>query len=383
MKLPIYLDHHATTPVDPKALDEMLPYFTERFGNAASTAHVFGWEAEEAVEIAAERVAGLIGAKSPEIIWTSGTTESVNLALAGGFLARPEKNHLITGATEHSSVLETARALQARGCRVTYLPVDGHGRIHPEDVRRAIDDKTLMVSLMAANNEVGTQHPLADIGQITREKGVWFHVDAAQGCGKMPLDVGSMKIDLMSMSAHKAYGPKGIGALYVRHRDPHVSLKPILYGGSHQNGLRPGTLPVPLIVGMGKAFELAGTQLTQEMERLRGLRERLFQGILHELDDVLLNGPPVERLPGNLNLSFPGVSASDFLMALRDIAVSSGSACRTGSTKPSHVLQAMGVGEDRSLSSIRFGIGRFNTEEEIDFVIGQVVQVVKRLRQPS
>ncbi len=339
LKLPIYLDNHATTPVDPRVLEAMLPYFTEVFGNPASTTHPFGWRAEEAVKIARERVAHLIGADPKEVTWTSGTTESINLALIGAARSYRDKgNHLISCVTEHRAVLDTLKFLEGEGCKVTYLPVDSEGRLSPEAVKQVITPKTILVSLMAANNEIGTIHPINEIGKIAKEAGVLFHVDAAQATGKIPVNVEVMGIDLLSISAHKVYGPKGVGALYVRGRNPHVKLTPLIHGGSQENRLRAGTLAVPNIVGMGMAMEIAEKEMPAESERLSQLRQRLHDGIVKNLDGVFLNGGWENRLPGNLNLSFESVRSDRLLAELRDVAVSSGSACASGSGEPSGPL---------------------------------------------
>jgi cysteine desulfurase len=384
MKTPIYLDNHATTRVDPRVLQTMLPYFTEDFGNAASRNHRFGWKAEEAVEKARAQIASVIGAEDKEIILTSGATESNNLALQGAAEFYREKgDHIITCQTEHKCVLDTAHMLEQKGFRVTFLPVDKEGMIDLGGLAAEITDKTILVSLMAANNEIGTLHPLREIGKITRAKGALFHTDATQAVGHMGIDVEEMGIDLLSFTAHKIYGPKGVGALYVRRRKPRVRLAPIIYGGGHERGMRSGTLNVPGIVGFGAACELVRQEGAQERERLITLRTRLHQGIARELTHVYLNGHPEFRHPGNLNLSFAFVEGESMLMGINDIAVSSGSACTSASLEPSYVLRALGVGDDLAHSSIRFGIGRFNTEEEIDYTIRRVVEVVARLREMS
>ena len=397
MKLPIYMDYHATTPVDPRVLEAMIPYFTEAFGNAASRNHPFGWKAEEAVEQARKQVADLIGANAKEIIFTSGATESDNLALKGVVEFYKEKgNHIITVATEHKAILDTCKALERKAiARVTYLPVDQYGRVDPDDVRRAITDKTVLVSVMYANNEIGTISPIAEIGKVTREKGVLFHTDATQGVGKLPVDVEAMNIDLLSMSAHKMYGPKGIGALYVRAKSPRVRLAPIIDGGGHERGFRSGTLNVPGIVGFGAACELCREGMADEAQRTLALRERLRDKLFAQLDDIYLNGHPVHRLPGNLNVSFAYVEGESLLMGLNGsthpiavgdtppIAVSSGSACTSATLEPSYVLKALGVGDDLAHTSIRFGLGRFNTQEEVDYVAARVVHEVLRLRDLS
>ena len=394
----IYMDNNATTAVDPRVMDAMLPYFNEVFGNAASRSHGFGWQAEKAVEDAREQVARLIGAKSKDIIFTSGATESDNLAVRGVVEFYREKgNHVVTQVTEHKAILDTCRALERKGlATVTYLPVDSTGRVDPEDVRKAITDKTVLVTIMFANNEIGTVQPLAEIGQITREKGVLFHTDAVQGVGTLPIDVEAMHIDLLSLTAHKIYGPKGIGALYVRSKAPRVRLSPIIDGGGHERGMRSGTLNVPGIVGLGKACELVREGLAGEARHELRLRERLREGLFSQLDEIYLNGHPTHRLPGNLNVSFAFVEGESLLMGLNGsvhpivasaspppIAVSSGSACTSATLEPSYVLKALGVGDDLAHTSIRFGVGRFNTEEEVDYVIDRVVHEVRRLRDLS
>lgn len=384
MKLPIYLDYHSTTPVDPKVLEAMLPYFTETFGNAASRSHSFGWAAEEAVEKARLQVARLIGANPKEIAFTSGATESINIAIKGAFEMYAEKgNHVITAQTEHKATLDSAKYIEKLGGTVTYLPVDKNGMISLEDLKNAITEKTILISLMHANNEVGTIHPITEVGKIAKEKGILFHVDAAQTAGKIPVDVQAMGIDILSISGHKLYGPKGIGALYVRRANPRVRLAPVIHGGGHERGLRSGTLNVPSIVGLGAACEIAQQSMEKEAQRLIALRDRLQKGISAQLDEVHLNGHPTERLPNNLNLSFAYVEGEALMMGLKEIAVSSGSACTSASLEPSYVLKAMGVGEDLAHTSIRFGLGRFTTEEEIDFTIDKVVQTVSRLREMS
>jgi len=397
VKLPIYMDHHATTPVDPRVLEAMLPYFTETFGNAASRNHVFGWEAEAAVDEARHQVASAMNAADKEIVFTSGATESDNLAILGAArMHRSKGNHVITGQTEHRAVLDTCEALEKEGFEVTYLPVDGFGRISAGQVREAVTERTVLVTLMLANNEIGTIHPIGEIAAACRERGVLFHTDAVQGYGKIPFDVEEMRVDLASVSAHKIYGPKGVGALYVRSKNPRVRLSPIILGGGHEKGLRSGTLNVPGIVGLGKAAEISIAEREAEARRLRLLRRRLHDGIVSRVDDVRLNGAPLPktaedgallpgetewRLPGNLNLSFAGVEGEALLMGLRDVALSSGSACTSASLRPSHVLKALGVPDDLAHSSLRFGLGRWNTEEEVDFTIGAIETTVKRLRE--
>ena len=385
MKFPLYLDNHATTPMDPRVLDAMLPYFVEKFGNAASRNHAFGWEAEEAVENARKQLARLIHADPKEIVFTSGATESDNLALKGVVEMYHEKgDHIITSLTEHRAILDTAKALETkRGIKVTYLPVDKTGLVNPDDVRRAITDKTILISIMLANNEIGTINPVKEIGKIAKEKGILFHSDATQGVGKIPVDVQEMGIDLMSFTAHKIYGPKGVGALYVRKKAPRVRIAPLIDGGGHERGMRSGTLPVPLIVGFGKACELCGQEMPTESVRLAKMRDRLQAGILGALEEVYLNGHPTLRLPHNLNLSFAYVEGESLLMGIHDVAVSSGSACTSASLEPSYVLRALGVGDELAHSSIRFGLGRFTTEEEVDYVLAHTVGVVERLRTLS
>ena len=385
MKLPIYMDYHATTPLDPRVLEVMMPFLTDKFGNAASRSHPFGWEAEEAVESSRAEIAKLIGASSKEIVFTSGATESINIALKGAAQMYSDKGtHIITAATEHKATLDSAKFLEtAMGCQVTYLPVDKYGMVSPEDVRKAITDKTILVSIMHANNEVGTVHPIGEIGKVTREKGVLLHVDAAQSAGKVPIDVNAMGIDILSISAHKIYGPKGVGALYVRRSSPRVRLAPVIHGGGHERGFRSGTLNVPGIVGLGKAAEIARTEGFEEVARIKGMRDRLEKGIFSRLDEVYLNGHPTERLPGNLNVSFAYVEGEALMMGLKEIAVSSGSACTSASLEPSYVLRAIGVGEELAHTSLRFGLGRFNTDEEVDYTLERVVEVVTRLREMS
>jgi cysteine desulfurase len=384
VKLPIYMDNHATTPVDPRVLQEMLPYFSNKFGNAASRNHSFGWEAEEGVETARERVAKVIGATAKEIVFTSGATESDNLAIKGvAEMYREKGNHVITAVTEHKAVLDTCKRLEKYGYRVTYLPVQKDGLIDLDDLKRAIDEKTILVSIMAANNEIGVLQPISEIGKICHERGVLFHTDAVQAFGKVPLNVTEMNIDLMSISAHKVYGPKGIGALYVRRKNPRVQLAPLIDGGGHERGMRSGTLAVTNIVGLGKAAELAMQDMPQESKRLAGLRDRLKDKIFAELDEVYINGSMEHRLPGNLNISFAYVEGESLLMGINDVAVSSGSACTSATLEPSYVLKALGTGDDLAHSSIRFGIGRFNTEAEVDYVADKLTNVVKRLRELS
>jgi cysteine desulfurase len=385
MKFPIFLDNHSTTPMDPRVLEAMLPYFVEKFGNAASRNHAFGWEAEEAVETARKQIARLIKADPKEIVFTSGATESDNLALKGALEMYKEKgNHIITSSTEHRAVLDTAKSLEAKGlAAVTYLPVDKQGMVNPQDVRNAITDKTILISVMLANNEIGTINPVQEIGKIAKEKGVLFHCDATQGVGKIPVDVQAMGIDLMSFSAHKIYGPKGVGALYVRKKSPRVRIAAQMDGGGHERGMRSGTLPVPLIVGFGKACELCQQEMAAESARLAKMRDRLQAGIMAALEESYLNGHPTERLPGNLNISFAYVEGESLLMGMKEIALSSGSACTSATLEPSYVLRALGVGTELAHSSIRFGLGRFNTEDEIDYTIKKVIEIVTKLREMS
>lgn len=385
MKLPIFLDNHSTTPMDPRVLETMLPFFVEKFGNAASRNHAFGWEAEEAVENARKQIAKLIKADPKEIVFTSGATESDNLALKGVLEMYKEKgHHIITSSTEHRAVLDTAKSLEAKGlATVTYLPVDKQGMVNPEDVRKAITDKTVLISVMLANNEIGTINPVQEIGRIAKEKGILFHCDATQGVGKIPVDVQAMGIDLMSFTAHKMYGPKGVGALYVRKKNPRVRIAAQMDGGGHERGMRSGTLPVPLIVGFGKACELCEQEMAKESVRLAAMRDRLQAGIMAALDECYLNGHPTNRLPGNLNISFAYVEGESLLMGMKDIALSSGSACTSATLEPSYVLRALGVGTELAHSSIRFGLGRFTTDEEIDYTIKKVIEIVNKLREMS
>jgi cysteine desulfurase len=378
------LDNHATTPIDPRVLEAMLPYFTERFGNAASKSHPFGWEAESAVDTAREQIAKLIGAAAKEIVITSGATESDNLAIKGVADAYREKgNHIVTCVTEHKAVLDSCKVLQKHGFDVTYLPVRSDGLIDVQRLKEALTDRTILISLMAANNEIGTINPIKEIGRLAKEKNILFHTDATQGVGKIPLNVETMGIDLLSLTAHKMYGPKGVGALYVRSTKPRVKLTPLIDGGGHERGMRSGTLNVPGIVGLGKACEIAQREMSAEGERLIALRERLKDGIVAELDEVYLNGHAVERLAGNLNMSFADIEGESLLMGLKEIAVSTGSACTSASLEPSYVLKAIGLADELAYSAIRFGLGRFNTEEEIDFTIHRVVEEVRRLREIS
>jgi len=385
LKTPVYMDNHATTRVDSRVLDAMLPYFTEKFGNAASRNHSFGWEAEEAVDKARTQIAALIGAKSKEIIFTSGATESDNLAIKGIVEFNKEKgNHIVTCVTEHKAVLDSCRALERAGkATVTYLPVDKYGMVDPDAVRKAITDKTVLITIMWANNEIGTIHPIAEIGKLAKEKGIVFHCDAVQAIGKVPVDVEKARVDLASITAHKIYGPKGIGALYVRSKGPRVRLTPMMDGGGHERGMRSGTLNVPGIVGLGAACELAGKEMSEEAQRMIQMRNQLQAGLFERLDEIYVNGHPTQRLPGNLNVSFAYVEGESLLMGINDIAVSSGSACTSATLEPSYVIRALGINEELAHSSIRFGLGRFNTEEEVDYVTERVAKEVKRLREMS
>lgn len=381
VKTPIYLDHQATTPVDPEVRDAMLPYFGEVFGNAASKSHVFGWRAEAAVEAAREQVAECIGAEASEIYFTSGATESNNLALLGTARSLNSKGrHLITCATEHKAVLDPCAQLTKEGFSVTYLPVDAEGNIDLKKIKSSIQKDTVLISLMAANNEVGTIHPLKEIGKIAQESGALFHSDAAQAAGKIPLDVKEQNIDLLSISAHKIYGPKGIGALYVRKKTPALRLEPILFGGGHERGLRSGTLNVPGIVGMGAAMKKAKEIMGEESSRLEKLRRQLWEKLRAGIDHIRLNGPEDSRLPGNLNVTFIGVPSERLMMEMKDVAVSSGSACTTADPKPSHVLKAMGLEDSAVRASIRMGLGRFNTAEEVDYVAHRLAELTAKIR---
>jgi cysteine desulfurase len=384
MKLPIYMDYHATTPVDPRVLEAMMPYFTGKFGNAASRNHPFGWEAEEAVEAARKQVADLIGANAKELIFTSGATESNNLAIKGvAEMYREKGNHIITCVTEHKAVIDTCKKLEKQGLRVTYLPVQKDGRISLDELRASITDKTILITIMTANNEIGVIQPIAEIGAIAKGKAILFHTDAVQAVGKVPFDVTAMKADLVSISAHKIYGPKGVGALYVRRRSPRVLLAEQISGGGHERGMRSGTLNVPGIVGLGKAAELCRLDMQKDTERLSKLRDRLNEGLHKNLDEIYINGSMEHRLPHNLNISFAYVEGESLLMGINDVAVSSGSACTSASLEPSYVLKALGAGDDLAHSSIRFGLGRWTTEEEVDYVIDKLTKVVRRLREMS
>ena len=384
MKLPIYMDYHATTPVDPRVVEAMVPFFTQHFGNPASRNHAFGWEAEEAVDEARKNVADLIGASAKEVIFTSGATEANNLAIKGvAEMYREKGNHVITCVTEHKAVIDTCKKLEKQGGRVTYLPVQKDGRIDLDQLRDSITDKTILITIMAANNEIGVLQPTAEIGAIAKEKGVIFHTDAVQAAGKVPFDVNQLKVDLVSVTAHKMYGPKGIGALYVRRRNPRVLLAEQINGGGHERGMRSGTLNVPGIVGFGKAAAIAKAEMPAESERLRGLRDKLNAALHTGLDEIYINGSMEHRLPHNLNISFAYVEGESLLMGINDVAVSSGSACTSASLEPSYVLKALGAGDDLAHSSIRFGLGRWSTEEEVGYVVEKLTSVVRRLREMS
>ncbi|HZZ38666.1 MAG TPA: IscS subfamily cysteine desulfurase [Acidobacteriaceae bacterium] len=389
MNLPIYMDNQATTRIDPRVLEAMLPFLTDVYGNAASRSHSFGWTAEQAVEAARGQIAALLGASPKEIVFTSGATESNNLAIQGAVEAARTADparpiHIVTQATEHKAVLDPCAWLAKQGCRVTVLPVDEEGRIRLDDLRHAIENqKPLLVSIMAANNEIGTLQPIDEIGALCREHGALFHTDAAQSVGKLPIDVNRGAIDLLSISGHKIYGPKGIGALYVRRRLPRIALAEQMHGGGHERGLRSGTLNVPGIVGLGHACALAAAEMESEALRLAALRDRLQAKLLAGLDQVQVNGSAQHRLPGNLNMTFAHVDSESIMMGLRDVALSSGSACTSAAIQPSHVLRALGLSEEAAHSSLRFGLGRFNIEEEVDFVAEHLIDVVRKLRELS
>lgn len=385
MKTPIYLDYHATTPIDPRVLEAMMPFLTTEFGNAASSAHIFGTKARDAVEAARGQIAGLIGANTKEIFFTSGATESINIALKGAMEAYDSRgDHLVTQVTEHKAVLDVCKALEKQGKKITYLPVDENGQIRLKDLEAALTDRTVLVCLMHANNEIGTLQPITEAGKITRKRGILFHVDAAQTAGKIPLNVNESSIDLLSFSAHKMYGPKGAGALYVRHQNPHVKVSPQIHGGGHEGGVRSGTLNVPAIVGFGAACRICQQEMAQDESRIRKLRDRLQKGLTEQLDQVYVNGHPTERLYNNLNLSFSCTESASLIMSIGDrIAISSGSACSSGSVEMSHVLKALGIPGERIHSAVRFGLGRFTTDGEIDGAVQYLVETVKRLRSMS
>ncbi len=384
VKLPIYMDNHATTPLDPRVLEAMMPYLTGTFGNAASRNHSFGWEAEQGVEKAREQIAKLIGATAKEIIFTSGATESNNLALKGiAEMYRERGNHIITEVSEHKAVLDTCKKLEKQGFRVTYLPVKGDGLVDLDELRRAMDDQTILVSIMYANNEIGVVQPIKEIGALCHEKGVIFHTDAVQAVGKIPVNVQTDNIDVLSLSGHKIYGPKGVGALYVRRRNPRVQISEQQNGGGHERGMRSGTLNVPGIVGLGAACEIAGSEMAAEAQREIELRDYLRQKLENALDYTQVNGNMDHHLPGNLNMSFIYVEGESLLMGINDIAVSSGSACTSATLEPSYVLKSLGLGDDVAHSSIRFGLGRFNTKAEVDYVADKLIDVVSKLRELS
>ncbi|MGC2301466.1 MAG: IscS subfamily cysteine desulfurase [Acidobacteriaceae bacterium] len=388
MKLPIYMDNQATTRLDPRVLDAMMPYLTDVYGNAASRSHSFGWAADQSVETARAQVAKIIGASAREIVFTSGATESDNLAITGVAQAHHGPAHIITQATEHKAVLDTCGWLEKQGSSVTYLPVDPEGRIRLDDLRHGIDPaptqaKPTLVTILYANNEIGTIQPIDEIGALCRERGILFHTDAAQAIGKIPIDVNRSNIDLLSISGHKIYGPKGVGALYIRRRNPRVELAEQMHGGGHERGMRSGTLNVPGIVGLGVACELAAAEMESETARLTALRDRLQAKLETALDHVRVNGSQKHRLPGNLNMTFEHVDSETLMMGLKDVALSSGSACTSAKIEPSHVLGALGLTEEAAHSSLRFGIGRFNTEEEIDYLAERLIDVVRKLRELS
>jgi cysteine desulfurase len=386
VKLPIFMDSHSTTPTDPRVLEAMLPYFTEKFGHPGSRNHPFGWEAEAGMERAREQLARLIGARDPkEIVFTSGGTESDNLALKGVAEMYQEKgDHIVTTVIEHRAVLDTCRRLEKRGVRVTQVPVGPDGIVDVEQVRRAVTDRTILISVMLASNEIGTIQPIAEIGKLAKERGIIFHTDAVQAVGKIPVDVEKMGVDLLTCSAHKMYGPKGIGALYVRRKAPRVRIAPMIDGGGHERGTRSGTVPVPLAVGFGRAAEICGEVMVEEGVRLAALRDRLQDRILSTVDETYLNGHPERRLPQNLNISFAYVEGESVLMGLnREVGLSSGSACTSATLEPSYVIAALGVGADLAHSSIRFGLHRFTTDEEVEFVANRTIEVVRRLRDMS
>ena len=388
MKLPIYMDNQATTRLDPRVLDAMMPYLTDVYGNAASRSHSFGWAADQAVETARAQIAKLIGASAREIVFTSGATESDNLAITGVVQAQAGPAHIVTQATEHKAVLDTCAWLEKQGCSVTYLPVDHEGRICLEDLRRALDTtpaegKPVLVTILFANNEIGTVQPIDDIGALCHERGVIFHTDAAQAIGKIPVNINRSNIDLLSISGHKIYGPKGVGALYIRRRNPRVELVEQMHGGGHERGMRSGTLNVPGIVGLGAACALAAAEMESESARLTDLRDGLQAKLLAALDRVRVNGSQKHRLPGNLNMTFDHVDSETLMMGLKDVALSSGSACTSAKIEPSHVLRALGLSEEAAHSTLRFGIGRFNTAEEIDYVAERLIDVVRKLRELS
>ncbi len=386
LKLPIFMDSQSTTPVDPRVLEEMIPYFTEKFGHPASRNHPFGWEAEGGVDKAREQIAKLIGARDPkEVVFTSGGTEAINLALKGvAEMYREKGNHIVTTTIEQRATLDVCKRLERQGFEVTYVPVGREGLVDVEAVRAALTDKTILISIMFANNEIGTIQPVAELGKLAKEKGIIFHTDATQAVGKIPVDVEAMGIDLLSMTAHMLYGPKGVGALYVRRKSPRVRLAPMVDGGGHERGMRSGTVPVPLVVGFGKAAEICREVMGEESKRLAALRDRLQEQIVSKVDEAYVNGHPERRLPHNLNISFAYVEGESVLMGLnREAALASGSACTSATLEPSYVISALGVDSELAHSSIRFGLHRFSTEEEVDFVAQKTVEVIHRLREMS
>jgi cysteine desulfurase len=386
LKLPIFMDSQSTTPVDPRVLEAMIPYFTEKFGHPASRNHPFGWEAEGGVDKAREQIAKLIGARDPkEVVFTSGGTEAINLALKGvAEMYREKGNHIVTTTIEQRATLDVCKRLERQGFEVTYVPVGRDGLVDVEAVRAALTDKTILISVMFANNEIGTIQPVAELGKLAKEKGIIFHADATQAVGKIPVDVEAMGIDLLSATAHMLYGPKGVGALYVRRKNPRVRLAPMVDGGGHERGMRSGTVPVPLVVGFGKAAEICREVMGEESKRLAALRDRLQEQILAKVDEAYVNGHPTQRLPHNLNISFAYVEGESVLMGLnREAALASGSACTSATLEPSYVISALGVDSELAHSSIRFGLHRFSTEEEVDFVAQKTIEVIHRLREMS
>ena len=386
LKLPIFMDSQSTTPVDPRVLETMIPYFTEKFGHPASRNHPFGWEAEGGVDKAREQIAMLIGARDPkEVVFTSGGTEAINLALKGvAEMYREKGNHIVTTTIEQRATLDVCKRLERQGFEVTYVPVGREGLVDVEAIRVALTDKTILISVMFANNEIGTIQPVAGLGKLAKEKGIIFHTDATQAVGKIPVDVEAMGIDLLSATAHMLYGPKGVGALYVRRKNPRVRLAPMVDGGGHERGMRSGTVPVPLVVGFGKAAEICGEVMGEESKRMAALRDRLQEQILSKVDEAYVNGHPTLRLPHNLNISFAYVEGESVLMGLnREAALASGSACTSATLEPSYVISALGVDSELAHSSIRFGLHRFSTEEEVDFVAGKTIEVIHRLREMS